>query len=356
MMMENNMWNIIAGRFILGLGAGLMTVFVPMSVSGMAPPEFSGPLGMINQIMCCVGILSASLISLPAPSRINTFETEDAFWYEDYWRVVLCVPFWMAFFQALLIYFVFRVELPVDLKKKGDVQNLTLLMSKIYETKQVAERIQAINVPKEGANDFGYAEALTNPKYRKATLIACFMGFAQIATGINAIIQYSGVIFNDIGMSPSMAAVIINGVCLVASCASYPVPLYAGRKTILIVTFGGQTVALVLAAVCNQLDMSTMGLVMICLYLVFFQFGPGPVMWLYNAEIASGSSLTLATAINWFTNCCLSLLFPILTKDILYPMFYFFALVSLLATVFALCILKETKGLNSEQLANLYAP
>jgi len=95
---------------------------------------------------------------------------------------------------------------------------------------------------------------------------------------------------------------------------------------------------------------------MICIYLVFFQFGPGPVMWLYNAEIATGASLTLATAINWCTNCVLALIFPILTKENLYPMFFAFAVVSLLATIFAMCILKETKGLNSEELANLYAP
>jgi len=48
MMMEDNFWNIVAGRFFLGVGAGLLTVFVPMSVSGMAPAEYSGPLGMIN--------------------------------------------------------------------------------------------------------------------------------------------------------------------------------------------------------------------------------------------------------------------------------------------------------------------
>jgi len=82
----------------------------------------------------------------------------------------------------------FPVDLPSDLKKKGDIENLTKLFSKIYEPKQIAERIQAVNVPKGDANSFGYAEAVTNPKYRKATFIACFMGFAQIATGINAII------------------------------------------------------------------------------------------------------------------------------------------------------------------------
>ena len=70
MMMEDNFWNIVAGRFFLGVGAGLLTVFVPMSVSAMAPAEYSGPLGMINQIMCCVGILLTAVVSSPAPSEL----------------------------------------------------------------------------------------------------------------------------------------------------------------------------------------------------------------------------------------------------------------------------------------------
>lgn len=239
MMMEDNFWNIVAGRFFLGVGAGLLTVFVPMSVSGMAPAEYSGPLGMINQIMCCVGILLTAVISAPAPSELQNFHDEDVFWKDEYWRVVLCVPFWASLFQALMIACFFPVDLPSDLKKKGDIENLTKLFSKIYEPKQIAERIQAVNVPKGDANSFGYAEAVTNPKYRKATFIACFMGFAQIATGINAIIQYSGTIFNDLGLKPTTAGIVINCVNLVASILAYPVPIYVGRKTILIVTFGG---------------------------------------------------------------------------------------------------------------------
>ena len=92
MMMEDVFWNIVAGRFVMGLGGGLMTVFVPMSVSTMSPPEFSGPLGMLNQIMCCVGIITANLVSLPMPSRIQDLGEPDDYWNAKYWRVIFSVP------------------------------------------------------------------------------------------------------------------------------------------------------------------------------------------------------------------------------------------------------------------------
>jgi hypothetical protein len=53
-------------------------------------------------------------------------------------------------------------------------------------------------------------------------------------------------------LSPGIAGVVINVVNLLAACAAYPVPSKVGRKTILTVTFGGQTLALFLAAFSTQ--------------------------------------------------------------------------------------------------------
>ena len=76
-----------------------------------------------------------------------------------------------------MVSFVFPHEIPTDLKKKGEYEELAKLYAKIFEPRQISERIQAITVPQE-SESLSYKEVLTNPEYRKATWIAVFLAFA----------------------------------------------------------------------------------------------------------------------------------------------------------------------------------
>jgi hypothetical protein len=44
---------------------------------------------------------------------------------------------------------IFPYDLPVDLKKAGKIEDLTILMAKIFEARQIPERIAEINVPSD---------------------------------------------------------------------------------------------------------------------------------------------------------------------------------------------------------------
>ena len=86
----------------------------------------------------------------------------------------------------------------------------------------------------------------------KATWVAVFLAFAQPATGINAIMQYSSSLIETTepgDMSPTMASLIIQGVNMLASMSAYPAPIKFGRKNLFIITFAGQAVTLCLAGV-----------------------------------------------------------------------------------------------------------
>lgn len=106
-------------------------------------------MGMMNQIMCNGGILISAFMQAGAPSREEHIPDEAAFFYNWYWRICWCIPFFVAIIQICLVTMIFPYDLPVDLKKAGKIEDLTILMAKIFEARQIPERIAEINVPSD---------------------------------------------------------------------------------------------------------------------------------------------------------------------------------------------------------------
>ena len=54
-------YELVAGRFIAGIGCGIGTVAVPMYLGEIAPPNLRGTLGSCNQLGCVIGILISQI-------------------------------------------------------------------------------------------------------------------------------------------------------------------------------------------------------------------------------------------------------------------------------------------------------
>lgn len=67
---------ILAGRFLIGIGIGLASALVPLYISEVAPAKVRGTLGSINQLMICLGILAALVVNVLLP----TTEWRTMFW------------------------------------------------------------------------------------------------------------------------------------------------------------------------------------------------------------------------------------------------------------------------------------
>ena len=57
----------LLGRTLCGLGIGLSSALVPLYISEVAPTSVRGRLGTANQIMICVGILTALVVNVAMP-------------------------------------------------------------------------------------------------------------------------------------------------------------------------------------------------------------------------------------------------------------------------------------------------
>ena len=110
--------------------------------------ELKGSFGAINQLMCTVGILLPSLMSLAIPRDpvIDIITNPDDFLIVGYWRVIWLAGAFLALVQMLLLATVFNYESPVDLKQAGETDKLIELMRKMYKPLEIKQRLYQIPV------------------------------------------------------------------------------------------------------------------------------------------------------------------------------------------------------------------
>jgi len=123
-----NIWLILVGRLIFGLGSGAFTVFVPKFINETAPTEYKGAFGVMSQFMCCLGILIPSLmgLGLEDPAKFNKSgdifncatspNVDENFKIAHYWQIFFGLPIVIAIVQMVLLYFVFPYDTPLALK------------------------------------------------------------------------------------------------------------------------------------------------------------------------------------------------------------------------------------------------
>merc|ERR1719464_1479562 len=88
--MVNNIYVISFGRFFWGICAGSFTVMCPKFLNEYLPLELKGSFDAVNQLMCTVGIMIPSLMSLAIPANpVKALaENPDDFLITGYWRVI----------------------------------------------------------------------------------------------------------------------------------------------------------------------------------------------------------------------------------------------------------------------------
>jgi MFS family permease len=309
---------VAAGRFIFGLTGGAFSVFVPSFINEITPTELKGPFGSATQLLITLGILISNLLGIPFPDCdkldpknkgcINKNAYEPGFIGDHYWRLVFALPILFAAIQCALLLFVFNFETPKFLKQNGRKAELNALMGKIYTADQVQSRIDSI-VISEGNSSPGYGETLTSPKYRVATIIGCLLSMFQQLTGINIVMFYSSTIMSSAGLPANIITAIVGFVNCVSVFPTIIMFKKFGRKSLL------WTLSFAIAASLIGLGVSliinsdyqapnenpttqTLSIVFLILFIIFFEFSLGPLIWIYLSEIMTEKGLSLGVCIN----------------------------------------------------------
>ena len=91
---------------------------------------------------------------------------------------------------------------------------------------------------------------------------------------------------------------------------------------------------------------------MCVLFIAAFEFGPGPVCWIYMSEVMNDKGVAVGTFLIWFFTLFQALFTPAMVQSSYF--FYIFATLCFLSSIFVIIFVKETKGLNDTELKILY--
>lgn len=348
----------VVGRIILGLAVGAASTVVPVFLAELAPHEIRGSLAGRNEFMIVTGQLAAIIIN----AIIGSTWGEEHPWI---WRVMLlfaAIPAVALFFGMLKM-----PESPRWLVEKGrDAEALAVLEQLRPEgrAKPELEEIAFVAHEEEAAVKMDLAGIFSNKNLRRILLIGCGLGFFQQLTGINSILYYGQKVLIDAGFSAS-GALVANIAPAVIAVVTAIIALrmmdhFSRRKTFLW-GYGLVTVSHVLIGIASTvLPDGNPAKPYVLLFLIVLFVGAMSLFlnvatWVTLSEIfplkMRAFGMGMSVFILWITNSFLGLFFPMLISSIgISGSFFAFAVLNLIAFVFVLKQLPETRGRTLEQL------
>lgn len=132
---------------------------------------------------------------------------------------------------------------------------------------------------------------------------------------------------------------------------------FVGRKTLMVINQFMIIIFLGVMFYASHYEKDTLELIMVVAYVIVFEFGPGPIVWLYISEICNDKATSVGTMINWSFTLIVSLLAPYMLDTWLKSYTWLvFAAISAVGLIFIITFMKETRGLSEDQVKRLYRP
>ncbi|KAL0292504.1 UNVERIFIED_CONTAM: Hexose carrier protein HEX6 [Sesamum calycinum] len=172
----NNIYLLIFGRLLLGVGFGFTNQSVPLYLSEMAPPKYRGAFNFGFQLCIGSGGLLSSLVNY------GTVKISGGWG----WRLSLAMVAAPAF--VLTVWAPFLPETPNSLVQQGNEEKAKRMLQKIRGTNDVEaefdDLITASNASKTIKHPF---KKILQRKYRPQLVMSVAIPFFQQVTGISVI-------------------------------------------------------------------------------------------------------------------------------------------------------------------------
>lgn len=193
----------------------------------------------------------------------------------------------------------------------------------------------------------------------------------QQFTGINTVMYYSPTIVQMAGFKSNQLALLLSLIVAAMNAAGSILGIFlidhAGRRKLALSSLSGVIVSLVILswAFFSGASDSTGGLygwlavIGLTLYIAFFSPGMGPVPWTVNSEIYPeayrGICGGMSATVNWVSNLIVSQTFLSIAEAAgIGATFLILAVVAVLAFIFVIVYVPETKGLTFEEVENIW--
>ncbi len=334
-------------RFLGGIGIGASSVVAPMYIAEISPAKVRGRMTAMFQFNVIFGILMA---------YVSNYLLKD--FGQEPWRWMLGVATIPSLVFFLLLFIV--PESPRFLIKIGQIAQAKAVLDKI-DASSANKEIEEIELSM--AQDSSKKENLFSKAYFKPISIAFLVAMFNQFSGINAILYYAPRIFELSGldradsMLQSIMIGVTNGIFTILGMVLID---KVGRKKLLIAGSIGMSICLGLVAkVFFTHDFSGYGiLVYLLIYIMFFAFSTGAVIWVLIAEVfpnnVRGQGQSLGSFTHWFFAALITFLFPVVEKSSEVGVSYAFIFFSIMMILQAIVVWKyfpETKGKTLEDIS-----
>jgi SP family sugar:H+ symporter-like MFS transporter len=363
-------WDFIFWRAFGGIAVGMASVIAPAYIAEVAPAHLRGRLGSLQQMAIVVGIFLALLCDYFIASGAGG-SAEAPFWFGvPAWRWM----FWSEIPPAVL-YGVAALTIPESpryLVAQGRNQEARHVLAKVVggdvhaKVQEIAQTVLTERKPQ-------FSDLLSRSGgLLPIVWVGMGLSILQQFVGINVIFYYSSILWRSVGFSERnslLITVITSIVNIVTTLIAIATVDKFGRKPLLLLGSIGMTVTLgTLAVVFGNaaIDPATgnptlpglpgiIALIAANLYVVFFGFSWGPIVWVLLGEMFNNkiraAALSVAASIQWIANFLVSTTFPPLLKSFgLGAAYGLYTIAAAISIFFVALLIKETKGKELEQM------
>ncbi|VAI39228.1 unnamed protein product [Triticum turgidum subsp. durum] len=360
---------LIIGRLLYGVGIGLAMHGAPLYIAETCPSQIRGTLISFKELFIVGGILFGYLVGSYEIDVVGGWRY--MFGFSAPLAAIMAVGMWsLPPSPRWLLLRAVQGKGPTEDNKKKAMNALRRLKGPSASDKVLTDEIEnnlsSIKAAYADQAEGSIFQVFEGPSLKAFTIGGGLVLFQQI-TGQPSVLYYATSILQTAGFTTASDAAKVSILIGLFKFVMTGVAVLKvddlGRRPLMIGGVSGmemQTVALFLLAayykVLSGFPYVAVGALL--LYVGCYQLSFGPISWLMVSEIfplrTRGRGISLAVLTNFGSNALVTLAFPPL-QGYLGPanVFLLFAAISLLALLFVILNVPETKGLSLEEIESI---
>ncbi|CAL8582302.1 hypothetical protein XPA_007969 [Xanthoria parietina] len=347
----------IVGRIIIGIGIGLYLSTVVVYICELAPPAKRGVLTTMVQLFAAIGILTGYFICYGTVYISSSLS----------WRLPLAIQSFLAFLFAAVCVFLPQSPRWLTLCGRHDESRLLWIRLGVSLDDQREDSENKNDTQEDSTSVLSHSiiRAFKKDVRSRTALAVYYLGMQQLC-GIDSILYYAPIIFQQAGITSQKSSFIASGVtAIVIVAVTIPATLKADSwsrrmQTIL----GGCLISgcllligiLYASGAVHRTSGAARWVVIVTIYLYVISFC---VTWginykSYPSEIqppaTRATATSLAQSANWAVNFCVVLVVPIFFATSDSGPYFLFGGLTIINTVILFFIMPETRGRTLEDI------
>jgi SP family xylose:H+ symportor-like MFS transporter len=328
----------------------------PVYIAEIAPAKDRGKLVSYNQLAIVGGFMVVYFVNY-----FIALSGDDLWLNEIGWRYMFASELVPVSIFLLLLYFV------------PDTPRSLVSHNKEAEALEILKKVNSENEAQSILNDIKNTLVVkTNSALTYGwglIIIGILLSVFQQFVGINVVLYYAPEIFKtlNLGTDAALLQTIIVGIVnfLFTIIAVKTVDNY-GRKPLMFIGAVGMAVSMIALGFAFYAEIGGYAaLICMMVYVAAFALSWGPVTWVLLAEIfpndIRNKAMPIAVAAQWLSNWLVSATFPVMNENSYLVdtfnngfAYWIYGIMSVLAAVFVLKYVPETKGKTLEEMNNLW--